>query len=136
MGNIATTEERWGGGDYRWLASATGFDRPESGTTDNTQFDAEDHYPNGYLPSGTRVTLDAGTGLLEPYDEDTADLTTLYGFIAHDEQVRGAKTTVAVLRDATVIAQYLPGDTDLTDGRYICNQVDQHPAPETEGGGG
>lgn len=130
MGNIATTEETWIGGDYRWLASAQGIAKPKSGTADVSEFTEADHYPNGYFPSGTRVTFDAGTGLAGPYDEDTADLTTLHGFIINDETVRGDKVTFAYVTDVTINAANLPGDTDLTDGRYICNQVDQHPAPE------
>ncbi len=134
MGNIATQTETWSGGDYRWLASARGFSTPKSGTADITEFAAGTHYPNGYLPSGTRLTFDSGSGLYEPYVDDGENLPDLAGFVAHDTDVRGTKVTIAVLTDVTIVAAHLPGATSLVDGRYILDRVDTDPAPVLEGG--
>lgn len=119
---IATKTETYGGGDYRWLADSRALEHPKSGTVDISTFTAGTHYPDGYLPSGTPVTFDSGSGMYEPATaSDTAD--GLAGFVAHDLTVHGGNDLpFAVVTDATIVAEHLPGTYDLTDGRYICDQ--------------
>ena len=121
---IATqTETYGGGGDYRWLADSRALEHPKSGTLDISAFTAGTHYPDGYVPSGTPVTFDSGSGLYEPAAA-TDSAEGLAGFVAHNVSVQGAADlTFAVVTDATIVAEFLPGDYDLTDGRYICDQV-------------
>jgi len=115
MGSIATTTETMSGGDYRWLASARGTEHPVSATLDVSTFDLDGP---GVIPSGTPVQFNDDSGLYElADDEDTAD--TLAGFVWHDVAANTDDVTAAVLTDATIIADNVPGDHDLTDGRYI-----------------
>ena len=44
-----------------------------SGTLDMSLFDAETHYPNGYVPSGMALGQVTGTKLLGPYDPTASD---------------------------------------------------------------
>jgi hypothetical protein len=124
MGTIATTTETTGGGDYRWLSSSRGTAHPKSGTADISEFVEADDYPDGYLPSGLPVTIDGVTGQLEACaSSDTAD--TVAGFVLHDTPVPvgAAAVSVAYITDATIVASFVPGDHDLTDGRYITDEV-------------
>ena len=57
--SIATTTTSYGGGDYRWLASARGTEHPITGTLDYSAFTVTDDY----IPSGTPVKLITQTGL-------------------------------------------------------------------------
>lgn len=118
---IATTTTSYGGGDYRWLASARGTEAPKSGTLDVSTFTENDHYPDGYFPSGTLVQLNTSSGLYEPADE-TSTADTLAGAVWHDVATNGTDdVTFALLDDITVVAANVPGTHDLTDGRYICS---------------
>lgn len=126
MGSIATVTETFGGGDYRWLASARGTAHPISGTLDVSSFDGDTEAliaARGVYPSGLPVAYDEGSGLfVQADDEDTVD--TLAGFIWHDVPVAGAAdVTIAVLTDATIVAAHVPGDHDLVDGRYQTDTV-------------
>lgn len=57
--------------DYTWAASRHGFDTAGSGTLNVPAFDAETHYPNGYIPSGTPVRKVGD--LYEPLTEGDAE---------------------------------------------------------------
>lgn len=61
--------------DTTWAASRHGFDTAGTGTLDVTKFVKADHFPNGYIPSGTPVVkgddgkygpLSAGDAEAEP----------------------------------------------------------------------
>ncbi len=67
MGSIATTSEAFGGGDYRWLASARGTESPKSATLDYSAFTEATHFPDGYFPSGLAVSKIAASGLYGPF---------------------------------------------------------------------
>lgn len=65
--SIATTTTSYGGGDYRWLASARGTEHPITGTLDYSAFTEGTHFPNGYFPSGLSLTYSTTTGLYGPF---------------------------------------------------------------------
>lgn len=122
MGIATTTETSATGGDYRWLRSARGTEHPRSGTLDVAKFTAV----NGVIKSGTPVKRNGTSGLYEPADAtDTA--ATLGGFVWHDRSAVGARQEFALLTDATVIANRVPGTHDLVDGRYQADLVITHP---------
>lgn len=115
--SIATTTTSYGGGDYRWLASARGTEHPVTGTLDYSAFTVTDDY----IPSGTPVKLITQTGLYGPA-ATTSTSATLAGFVYHDVPVNGTNDLpAAIVTDATVDASNVPGTHDLEDGRYICS---------------
>ena len=118
---IETTETTYGGGDYTWLKSARGTEHPKTGTLDVSTFTIA----NGYVPSGTPVSFNSGSGLYEPAAE-TASADTLAGFVWHNVSATttGSDQPAAILTDATVDASEVPGTHDLTDGRYLCDFID------------
>lgn len=121
MSNIAARTETFGGGDYRWLQSARGTEHPRSGTADYSSFTGSVDYPDGYLPSGLPLGYNDTTGL---YTKAPATVTAggLAGFVAHDTSlVPGEDPVIAVITDATVVAEHVPGNHDLADGRYLCD---------------
>lgn len=62
--------------DHSWLGSRHGTDATRTITLDFSLFDANTHYPNGYLPSGMvlgKVTL---TGLYGPYSGTSDEVQT------------------------------------------------------------
>lgn len=68
-----------------------------SGTLDISEFDSEDNYPNGYIPSGTPVSFDASSGLWAPYVNDSGDFETCDGLLFSSVKVPNlADTTVNV----------------------------------------
>lgn len=58
-----------------WLIPFDGdsFGFTDNGTLDVSAFTAGTHYPNGYIPSGTRLGVITATGLLGPYDAAASD---------------------------------------------------------------
>lgn len=124
MATIATRTETFGGDDYRWLTSERGTDHPKSGTLDISTFTPGTDFPNGIVPSGLPVKFNAATGLHEKADAaGTAD--TLAGFVWHSVPLAGTNDIVfALLTDATVDADLVPGTHDLTSGRYLTDEAD------------
>jgi hypothetical protein len=58
------------------------------GTLDLTAFNAAQHYPNGYIPSGTLLAIKAAGGLLIPYlGAGTGGQQTAVGILRHSLQV-------------------------------------------------
>lgn len=115
---IETTETTYGGGDYRWLASARGTEHPKTGTLDVSSVPISD----GVVKSGTPLKYNAGTGLYVACDPtDTA--LTVAGFVYHDVAAvsTGADQPAGILTDVTINEAYVPGTHDLADGRYICD---------------
>lgn len=128
MPTIATTTETFGGGDYRWLQSARGTGHPKSGTLDVATFTEATDFPDGFFPSGLPLSFNSGTGLYEPVAAVDSHLSVA-GFLWHDINVEGdSNVTAAMLTDVTIVASFVPGDHDLTDGRYLIDRVDTDPA--------
>lgn len=78
-----------------WLRGPHGT---EPGTTpsitlDLSLFDADDHYPDGYIKSGCVVAKVTASGLYGPYDPDGTDgRQTATGLLFNSESVRAGQT--------------------------------------------
>ena len=69
-----------GGGDQSWLGSTHGIYNCRSVVIDASEFTAETHYPDGYLPAGTPLTI--SDEVAGPFDG-----STLSGFLYTDQKV-------------------------------------------------
>lgn len=109
------SEETFGAGDQRWLGSTHGIHECRSVAIDPTSFSPSD-YPNGYLPSGTRVAQDGDRFVkFNPSGSDGTEV--LAGFVFTDQKVHGAEVLNAPLLDhGKVRVEFLPGAAfDPTD---------------------
>jgi hypothetical protein len=103
--------ESFGSGDQRWIGSPHGLYDTLTVTIDISAFTAGTHYPNGYMPSGTRLNI-ADPDVVIPFvDGAGAKLAFLYT----DQQVVpatgvGAKDFAApALAHGTIKIARLPG---------------------------
>lgn len=102
--------ETYGSGDQSWLASTHGITNAPTGTLNLSAFKKADHYPDGYIPSGTPVdTTDLKA--LVPYSAPAEGAAAnKLGFVLFDAPVEGGEVTpVAVLRHGAVVASKVPG---------------------------
>jgi len=120
--SIAPTTTTVGGTDDRWNVHEEHYRSAITATLDISAFTENDHYPDGYIPSGTPVKLITQTGLYGPADE-TSTAATLAGFVKVNVAVNGtADLPFALMRTARVVASLVPGTHDLEDGvLYICS---------------
>lgn len=106
------TTESYGAGNTAWLGSRHAINNARTEMVDVSAFDAADHYPNGYLPSGTAVAK--VDGKLVPYETDEAVTTgagVLAGHILFDQRVVGTEDFAAPLFDhGRVKADLVPGE--------------------------
>ena len=120
--DLAPTVETIGQDDQRWLGSAHGTASGDPITLDASAFTAGTHYPNGYLPSGTCVSLNTSTQKYGPYTNAGANGTgTAKGFLLTPVQIKsGTSTPSGVLYwHGEVVLAYLPftsgtGSADAT----------------------
>lgn len=102
--------ESFGAGDQSWLASSHAIWNGRTEKLDISAFTEADHYPNGYIPSGTPVA-EVG-GVLVPYDSTEATTTNagvLAGHILTDQPVVGtADFAVPLLDHGRVKASKVP----------------------------
>ena len=111
--------EQYGAGDQSWLGSAHGIANARTETVDISSFTAATDYPNGYLPSGTFLTMTGG-GLAGKYNG-----TVLDGVLLTDQAVVGAEDfPVPVLDHGRIKTDRLPvtfvkPTTDNTTFVYI-----------------
>lgn len=116
-----TTENTGAPVDTRWRASAHGQTVAQPGVLDLSKFVSGTHYNIGgrtdnVIPSGVAVTLNATTGMYEPWVEDQVTPLTVDGYVNDNSgvQVKRADGTTAVkgafarLLHGFVDAQYLP----------------------------
>lgn len=69
MDNAGLVETVYANDAQDWLGTAHGTSEGETITLDLSKFDAEDHFPNGFIPSGWPLAkLTADPGLYAPYD--------------------------------------------------------------------
>jgi hypothetical protein len=90
------------------------------GTLDLSKFTAAQHWPNGFLPSGTILGVVTATGLLGPYLDTAVDGTT---------------TAVGVLRHSIQVVRYVGGTTKTKVGcaYMVHGMVSQAKLPFTVG---
>ncbi|WP_345750104.1 hypothetical protein [Microbacterium rhizophilus] len=82
--------ENFGSGDQSWLGSTHGIRNARTEILDISAFTAANHYPDGYIPSGTPVAKVGG--MLVPYDPTVGTVTgagVLAGHILTDQKVVG-----------------------------------------------
>lgn len=113
--DLTQTRTRYDDADYRWLGSQHGTDAARTVTIDVTELSAQNHYPNGYLPSGTPLGELDGSDLYGVYDGTDPD--TLAGFLLEPIRVNAGSATIAgaLLDHGRVIEEYLPIPID-SDG--------------------
>lgn len=94
------SNETIGTGDQSWLGSTHGIGNARTETIDISAFTPADHYPNGYIPSGTPVAIVAG--LAVPYDPTVGTTTgagILAGHLLTDQKVVGSTDFAAPVID-------------------------------------
>ncbi|MBF4578952.1 hypothetical protein [Frigoribacterium sp. VKM Ac-2530] len=98
--------ETFGGGDQSWLGSTHGIANARTGTLSLTDFTPATHYPDGFIPSGTRVDA-SNEKALTPF---TGAEGEQLGFVLTDSPVvNGEAAPVAVLRHGIINVANLPG---------------------------
>ena len=111
MTDISVFTQTFQGENLSWDLSSPGVPYVESGTIDVSLFNAAQHYPNGFIPSGTVLGKVTATGSLGPYLDAAGDgRTTAVGILRASVQVlqptgvAKTKIGVAVLRAFGVIS--------------------------------
>lgn len=100
--NLAIKSEVLGGrGDHRWLYSRHAVENSATGTLNVAGFTPV----NGVIKSGTPVTKNTSTGLIDAYTDGASQ--TLYGFVLNDTDA-SANTPVAIVWQGRIRTQFLP----------------------------
>lgn len=88
------------------------------GTLDISKFTAAQHFPNGYIPSGTVLGVVTATGLLGPYLDAATD---------------GTQTAVGILRQSLQVIHLLGGTqrTKIGAAYLVHGMVSQSKLPFT-----
>jgi len=120
--SLDITRDTWGVDNLDWLAERKGFDTCRPGTVDIALFVAE-HYPEGFIPSGTVVGVVTATGRLGPYSPLLANgLETAFGHILQPVRVADrsgnalTRAGVAVLWEGVVLLSKLPNFAGAANG--------------------
>lgn len=102
------TKSSYGSGDTSWLGSAHGIRNGRSSVLQVSAFTAAEHYPDGYIPSGTPVDA-SDESALKPWTGSGS-----LGFVLFDQTVTGDEDiNVPVLRHGTIKTALLPVDFDV-----------------------
>lgn len=118
--------ETVGTGDQRWLGSTHGIWNCRTVPIDTGELVAEDHYPNGYLPSGLPLALVGD--LYVPHDAEGDDGSeVLAGFLFTDQPVDLNALDDAInaplLDHGRINTDHLPVDFDPdgveTSGQFV-----------------
>lgn len=103
--------------DQTWIAPGLlGVDQAVSITLDVSKFDADDHYPNGFLPSGLCIAKVTATGKYGIYDNAlSTGQEVAVGFLLEPKRVRTGVTAIgaALLWFGHVIEANLPANHGL-----------------------
>lgn len=85
MPGLKTTQ--YGTGDFSWLLNTDGLDQAVTGVATASAFTKATHFPNGFLPSGLPVRVDA-RGNIRPW----ADVAgARLGFVKGDTKFDGTE---------------------------------------------
>ena len=108
------TTETFGAGDQSWLGSSHGIHECRTEVLDISTFTEADHYPDGYIPSGTPDAKVSGK--LVPYtsaEGTTTGAGVLAGFLFTDQRVVGTNDFgVPLLDHGRVKSAKVPMGTD------------------------
>lgn len=97
------TVENYGFGDHTWLGSTRGIHNARTVNLDPANFTEATHFPEGYIPSGTPITMTADVA--GPYDP----AGELHGFLLTDQLTDGVfKIAVPLLDNGRVNIAKLP----------------------------
>lgn len=101
------SEETIGTGDQSWLASAHGIWNCRTVPLDLDEFTSATHFPDGYLPSGTPLSIVDGVAV--PYADGA-----LAGFLFTDQRVvhEDEVINVPLLVHGSINVDKLPGSFD------------------------
>lgn len=103
MPGLKTTT--YGTGDYSWLRNTDGLDESVTGVIDISDFTANTHFPNGYLPSGLPVRID-DLDDIRPWADATG---AVLGFLKGDWKTDGVEdVNVSVITRGNVKTAKLP----------------------------
>lgn len=115
--SLDITRDTWGVDNLDWLAERKGFDTCRPGTVEIGLFVPE-HYPNGFIPSGTVVGKVTATGRLGPYSPALANgLDVAFGHMLQPVRVHDSngnsfsRAAVAILWEGVVLLSKLPNFT-------------------------
>lgn len=114
--------------DPSWIGSGHGIDSNKTVTLDTSLFTEEDHFPDGFIPSGTPLAMVTATGLYGPYDpgDDPVGLGTLDCFLYSPLTVEytGQKLTGAGYAHGPVIEANLPESALDSNGKAdVANRI-------------
>lgn len=111
MPNLRT--ESFGAGDQTWLATTHAIGDAVTATLDLNAFTKANHYPNGFIPSGTPVNY-ADLKAVKPFtgaDDEEGGTGEKLGFVLFDAPVRDDSVApVAVAVHGIIKADKVPGD--------------------------
>lgn len=123
--------------DTRWRTSKFGKDHARSGTLDVTKFTAGTHYNIGgrtdnVIPSGVAVTLNAATGLYEPWvaAADRANDPVLAGYINDDQGIDVYRRAGVAASTKASFALLVIGILDATLLPVVAQRSTVKDAPE------
>ena len=103
MPGLKTTS--YGTGDFSWMRNTDGLDEAITGVIDISDFTANTHFPNGFLPSGLPVRIDDLDDIRPWADVAGAKL----GFLKGDWKTDGVEDlNVAVITRGNITIANLP----------------------------
>ena len=90
MTDISVYQQTFPTENLSWDLSALEVPYVEGGTIDVSKFNQSQHFPNGFIPSGTVLGKVTASGLLAPYLDSASD---------------GTQTAVGILRASVSVVQ-------------------------------